>query len=182
MFCSGCGQSLEAGQNYCPNCGKPAVPAAPVTPVAPTAPPGPAIPGFDMQLRSYAGKVRVLAVLWFVYAALSLVAGFVGMAFARAFLSGAFGNWLNGPLANGPVSPSWLFPAMMHFAWTILVIRAVLAVVAGWGLMERAQWGRIVAIVAAVLALIRFPLGTALGIATLIILLGWRNTALYEQL
>jgi len=41
--------------------------------------------------------------------------------------------------------------------------------------------GRIVAIIAAILSLIRFPLGTALGIWTLIVLLGYRNTTLYEQ-
>jgi hypothetical protein len=48
--------------------------------------------------------------------------------------------------------------------------------------LERTQWGRIVAIVAAILCLIRIPLGTALGIATLIILMGTRNWALYEDL
>jgi len=59
---------------------------------------------------------------------------------------------------------------------------SLLAVVAGWGLLERAQWGRVLAIIAGILALIRFPLGTALGIATLVILLGSRNSALYEQI
>jgi hypothetical protein len=58
----------------------------------------------------------------------------------------------------------------------------VLCVVAGWGLLERAEWGRIVAIIAAILSLIKFPFGTALGIATLVILLGYRNTVLYERL
>ncbi len=68
------------------------------------------------------------------------------------------------------------------FVWILLSVRVILCVVAGWGLLERTQWGRIVAIVAAILCLIRIPLGTALGIATLIILLGYRNSALYEQL
>jgi hypothetical protein len=57
-----------------------------------------------------------------------------------------------------------------------------LALAAGWGLMERAPWGRIVAIVAAFLSLLRFPFGTALGIWTLVVLLGYRNSTLYEQL
>jgi hypothetical protein len=70
----------------------------------------------------------------------------------------------------------------MHLIWVALFGRAILAVVAGWGLLERTQWGRIVAIVAAILSLIRFPLGTALGIWTLIVLLGYRNSTLYEQL
>jgi len=175
MFCSGCGQSLEAEQNFCPRCGKPATPAAQVSPAAPPVP-GP-IPGFDLLVRNYAGKVRVLAVLWFVYAALSVLAGFAGLAFLRAFLSGSFGSWMG---SSAP--PSWVFPTIIHFAWIAIAIRTILAVVAGWGLIERTQWGRIIAIVAAILALIRFPLGTALGIATLVILLGSRNSAPYEQL
>jgi hypothetical protein len=40
----------------------------------------------------------------------------------------------------------------------------------------------VVAIVAAVLSLLKFPFGTALGIWTLVVLLGYQNTTLYEQL
>jgi hypothetical protein len=64
----------------------------------------------------------------------------------------------------------------------VIVIRAGLALVAGWGLMERSEWGRIVAIVAAFLSILKFPFGTALGIWTLVMLLGYRNTTLYDQL
>jgi hypothetical protein len=39
-----------------------------------------------------------------------------------------------------------------------------------------------VAIVAAFLSLLKFPLGTAMGIWTLVVLLGYRNATLYEQL
>ena len=38
------------------------------------------------------------------------------------------------------------------------------------------------AIVVAILSLIKFPFGTALGIWTLVVLIGYRNTTLYEQL
>jgi hypothetical protein len=76
----------------------------------------------------------------------------------------------------------WIFPVLLRFTWIFVVGRAALAAVAGWGLLERAPWGRIVAIIAAILCLVRIPLGTALGIATLIILMGTRNWALYEDL
>ena len=65
---------------------------------------------------------------------------------------------------------------------SIMVVRSALALIAGWGLMERTQWGRVVAIVAAFISLIRIPIGTALGIWTLVTLLGYRNTTLYDQL
>ena len=165
MFCSGCGHALEPGQAFCPQCSRPVAPAVP--------PP----PGLQFQLDSYAGKVRVLGILWIVYAGVSLVAGFAGLAFVKSFFAGGFGPWM-----HGPMSPDWFGPAWLHFIWILLSVRVILCAVAGWGLLERTQWGRIVAIVAAILCLIRIPLGTALGIATLVILLGYRNSALYEQL
>ena len=55
--------------------------------------------------------------------------------------------------------PMFFMPAILHFAWVFLVLRTGLALVAGWGLMERAPWGRIVAIVAAFpLQLFKYPL------------------------
>jgi len=62
------------------------------------------------------------------------------------------------------------------------LVRVSLAALAGWGLLERTRSGRIVAIVAACLSQLKFPFGTAMGIWTLIVLLGYRNSTLYEQL
>jgi hypothetical protein len=156
---------LEQGQIVCPQCNRP---------VAPAVPP---VPGFEFALAGYASKVRVLGILWLVYAGITLVFGIVGLAFAHAFLSGGFG-----PFAHSHVPQTWFFPGLLSIAWVFMLGRTVLAVVAGWGLLERSQWGRIVAIIAAILCLIRIPLGTALGIATLIILIGARNWMLYDEL
>jgi len=169
MFCSGCGHAIEAGQGLCPQCGRAVASATP-----PVAPP----PGFEMELAHYAGKVRVLGVLWLVWAGLSLLLGFAAMSFLHAFFSGGFGPWGNGR----PMFPDWFGPALVHFAWLMLSLRAILCVIAGWGLLERTQWGRVLAIIAAIINLIKFPLGTALGIATLVILLGYRNSTLYDSL
>jgi hypothetical protein len=110
------------------------------------------------------------------------VLGFIGLAFANAFLSGQFGPWMHGPWMHGPIPPEWLGPAVLHLAWVYLVVRAGLALAAVWGLLERAPWGRIVAIVSAIVSILKFPFGTALGIWTLVVLLGYRNSTLYEQL
>lgn len=170
MYCSGCGQVLTPGQTACPQCGRQA--GIPV----------PVVPGLAYQLESYAGKVRALSIVWFVYAGLSVAWGLAGLAFAGMVISGQFGPWMNGPWSHGPIPPGVFGPALMRFAWVTVLVRAGLALVAGWGLYEHAQWGRIVAIVAAILCLLKFPLGTALGIWTLVVLLGYRNTTLYEQL
>jgi hypothetical protein len=143
------------------------------------------VPGLEFELQNYASKVKALAVVWYIYAAFALLTGIVGLAFANAFLSGRFGPWMQGPWAHNPMPPMWFMPAFLHFAWVFLVLRAALALAAGWGLMERAPWGRIVAIVAAVVTIFSLShllFGTALGIWTLVVLLGYRNTTLYEQL
>ena len=172
MYCSGCGLALAPGQGICPQCGRPA------------APPVPAVPGGEFEVQNYAGKVKTLAIAWFVYAGVSLIFGIIGLAFLNAFFSG-FCPWMHSqqdPWMHGPMPFMGFMPAIMHFAWVFIVLRSGLALVAAWGLLERAPWGRIVAIVVAFLSLIKFPFGTAMGIWTLIVLLGYRNARLYEQL
>ena len=155
------------GQVQCPRCGRPQTVGVPP------------VPGFEFELNSYAGKVRALSIVWFIYAGITLLFSFLGMAFARAFMFNHFGPWGHW---DGPVRPEWFGPAFLHFVWVFVVARAVLLFAAGWGLIERAPWGRMVAIVAAFLSLIKFPFGTALAIWTLVMLMGYRNQRLYEQL
>jgi hypothetical protein len=169
MFCSGCGHALAPGQAFCAQCGRPS--AAVIPP----------IPGLQFQLQSYAGKIRVLAIFWFIYAGIALLTGFAGLAFAHAIMSGAFGQWMHGPLP-----PMALGHFMLQFVWFFVIAKVALAVCAGWGLMQRAQWGRMVAIIAAIFSMITpsggFLFSLAMGIWTLVLLLGYRNGTLYEQL
>jgi hypothetical protein len=170
MFCSGCGYALAAGQPVCPQCGRPAAPVIPP------------VPGFQFQLENYAGQVRTLSLVWFIYAGLSLLTGFAGLTFLHAFMSNHFGPFAHGPWGDGNGPPEWLGQAIFHFAWVAVLFRTALAFIAGWGLHERSEWGRIVAIVVAFLSLLKFPFGTVLGIWTLVALLGYRNSTLYAQL
>ena len=68
----------------------------------------------------------------------------------------------------------------LRFAWVTLLIRCGLALAAGLGLMQKAPWGRWVAIVAGCLALIHLPFGTVLGIWTLVVLLNAPNALGYD--
>jgi hypothetical protein len=174
MFCSGCGQAIVAGQQVCTHCGRPTVGPPPPAP--------PLVPNFAFELANYSNRIRALSTVWFIYGGLSLALGIVGLAFANSFLNGG-GFWMHGPWArNGfPFNPGF-GPAIIHFAWIMVILRSSLAFVAGYGLMERAPWGRVLAIVAAFLSILKIPLGTALAIWTLVTLLGYRNTSLYDQL
>ncbi len=179
MYCSGCGFALAQGQAACPQCGRP-VPAPIPGPVPP-------IPGFEFQIQSYAGKIRALSIVWFAYAGLTLLFGFLMLTFANALLMHRFGpSWMFSPwnfgMGNGPFENNWFALAILRFAWVAIFFRAALAVAAGWGLYERTSWGRVVAVIAAVFSLLKFPWGTALGIWTLVMLLGYRNTTLYDRL
>jgi hypothetical protein len=139
----------------------------------------PPVPAMQFQLESYSGRVRALSVVWFIYASLTLALSFVGMAFASAFMFNHFGPWGRW---EGPFRPEWFGPAVLHFVWLFVVLRAALLFGAAWGLMERAPWGRVLAIVAAFLSLLKFPIGTAIGIWTLVTLMGYRNQTLYDHL
>lgn len=162
MYCSTCGTQLVSDQTFCPQCGR-------------AVPPPPRIPGMEFALESYRGKIRALSIVWFVYAGISLILGFAGLSFARAFFGSHFG-----PFTNHPMPPGFL--PLFHLAWIAVSVRSILGAVAGWGLLEHAPWGRVMAMIVAFLSLLHFPLGTALGIWTLVVLLGYRNSMLYEQL
>jgi len=165
MYCSVCGHALVPGQPVCQQCGR-AVVMAPV----------PQVPGFQFELTSYASRLRALSVVWYIYGGLAVVSGLMGMAFADAFFQGRFQHWM-----RGPFPPIWLSPTIVHFIWVIVLVRAGLALAAGYGLMHRAPWGRVVAIIAAFCSIYKFPFGTALAIWTLITLMGYRNTTLYDH-
>jgi hypothetical protein len=169
MFCSACGSGLTPGQAVCPRCGAPLMSVPP-----------PTYPGFQFEMANYASKMRALSTVWFIYGALSLVLGVLGMAFFDTWMANR-GHWMHGPWAHGGF-PFWFGPTILRFGWMYVIARAGLAIMAGWGLMERASWGRIVAIIAAFVNLIKFPFGTALGIWTLLMLLGYRNNTLYDRL
>lgn len=171
MFCSGCGHALVPGQQACPQCGRP------------LPPPPPPVPNLAFEVANYANRVRALSTVWFIYGGLVIVTGIIGLSFANAFFSHGFAPWMHGPMNRGdfPFGPGF-GSAIIHFAWIMIAVRAGLAFAAGWGLMERAPWGRVVAIVAAFLSILKIPFGTALAIWTLVTLLGFRNSSLYDQL
>jgi hypothetical protein len=177
MFCSACGNGLTAGQAACPRCGAPLMSVPP-----------PTYPGFQFEMANYASKMRALSTVWFIYGAVTLVFGVLGMAFFDAWMANR-GPWMHGPWMHGPWAhggfPFWFAPTLVRFGWMYVIARSGLAIMAGWGLMERASWGRIVAIIAGffnILHITGFPFSTAIGIWTLVMLLGYRNNTLYDRL
>ena len=122
--------------------------------------------------------LQTLGILWIAYAGYTLL----GWLVALTALHGIFGahTWfMGGPnLTHAPFFGGWMVP----FVTTILVIRAILSLTVGISLVTRQPWGRIFAIVIAILTLVKPVTGTVLGIYTLWVLLGPNGTQDYNQL
>jgi hypothetical protein len=177
MVCTVCGGSVLPGSRFCSRCGAQAsdAPGAPAGGVYSA--PQPMAHHYGPPMMAPSPRVQrnlqTLGILWLVYAAYRVVAALIGMfvlhVLARRSWSG--GDW---PFSH-PGGPSMNFHAGLLEALVPVIAVAVafsvaLALLAGYGLLNRKPWGRTVAIVAGILALIKFPMGTALGIYTLWVL------------
>jgi hypothetical protein len=123
--------------------------------------------------------LQTLGVLWCVFGAFRVLSALFGYFIFRAATWHRFGgDWPFG--WGGMHNPPWM--ALLPVFVTMTVVMAALALFAGYSLLNRKSWGRILAIVLAVLALIKFPLGTALGIYTLWVLAPMTSAMEYEAM
>jgi len=142
MFCDRCGTRLSDQTRFCPTCGK----AAGITPFMPVH-------------SRIAGHVRLLGILWLALSALHLFPGLMFLSLA------GHGMWF-----LPPGVPGFVHGIFGVIGWMFLA-GGILGLVTGWGLLQREPWARTLAIVMACLNLLHMPLGTALGIYTLWVLL-----------
>ena len=154
MYCDACGAKIEEGQSFCRACGKAVGAVAPA--------PHPA--------KRVAAHLRVLTALWLARGVLLLVPGF--------FLL-AFGHW-HFP-TEGPFDPQGLLRSLLSSIAWIMLVGAAACFVAAWGLLERAPWARIFAIVLGAISLVELPFGTALGIYSLWVLLPESSETEYRE-
>jgi hypothetical protein len=173
MHCSGCGQDLVAGQGFCPRCGRASGLGMPMA-----SGPG-AAPWGWLPLAQIERQVNSLAVGWFVYSGLAAFFGLIGLAFWNASTGGHMGEL--GSLCCRIVRPGFGF-SWIGFACVALLLHVGLGFAAGFGLMQKTTWGRWVAIVAGLVAILHFPFGTAMGIWTLVVLLKAPNAAGYDAM
>lgn len=128
-----------------------------------------------------ARHLQVLSMLWLAFGAYRLLSGLLGMFFLSAFATHAWGPG-NFPFgSHGALPPSWMAFLLPVIA-TTTAVSAVLAFVSGYGLITRRSWGRVLAIIAAVLALFKFPIGTVLGVYTLWVLALGQSGAEYDAI
>lgn len=146
MFCDACGAALQPGQAYCTRCSKQVI--------------GPVVEGSGRVAR----HAHLLGILWIAYSALSLIGGVILMIVSHTVF-GPFG------LPHMPGGPPMFIRPLLSAIAVVLICKAVAGIAAGLGLLQRQDWGRILAIVLGAISLINIPFGTAIGIYTLWVLL-----------
>ena len=186
MYCDGCGNQLTSGGQFCTKCGKPIVPSGVASAAAAGRATGQAAAGnYGVRASTAAGadgrvrrNIQRLATLWMINGILRLLGVGWVMVFGRMFIpplrgwmGPGFGWSLDSVLSRGIFS-----------AGIILAFFGVLHLVLAWGLFEREPWARFLGLALGFLALLRFPLGTALGIYTLWVLLPEGSGAEYERM
>ncbi|MDX1407440.1 MAG: hypothetical protein R3330_04885 [Saprospiraceae bacterium] len=98
---------------------------------------------------------NAVAYLNFAYAALIvLTALIVGVVFS------IFGSVPSGEIPSDVLSLLYSIGGIIAF---ILVVISLPYFLAGYGILKRYEWGRIMGIIVGALALLSFPLGTAIG-------------------
>lgn len=175
MFCDQCGTEAAMGAHFCSNCGRP----LPGT-VYQTASTVPRTPVYVVSSNRVNEHIRILGILWIVYGVFhAAVVGciwFVGRMVLPSVLSAVSPHFVFGD------SLTRIVQGELAFVSVFFILEAVLAFFAAWGLLERQSWGRVVAIIAAVLSLWHIPLGTALGIYTLWVLMPSASESEYRNL
>ena len=74
-------------------------------------------------------------------------------------------------LATGEPDATWILGIVGTSVCALLALLGIPGIVAGYGLLRRKGWGRILALVVGFLGLVNLPLGTAIGIYTFWVLL-----------
>jgi len=156
MFCNRCGTEIQAAFNHCPKCGQPV-----------------AWPAAGIAQNRLEKHLRTLGTLWIIVGCLWLLPSFILMT-----LSGVAHFVIPGTEEVGRI----LGPFLMFVLGGSLLIVGVGGILVGWGLMRRQHWARIVAIVIGVISLFHPPIGTALGIYTLWVLLADEGGLEYRRI
>lgn len=165
MYCSKCGSALKQNQPLCPACGHPAGKLF-----------------LEEAARAAAEQTRFdrmihrLSGYWLIFAALSLALGLAGF-----FIGPVGANAHSTPYEPWPHPPIWNWTMGGDVIWILLASRVALALMAAWGLRQRCEWCRPVAMLAGAAAITQFPIGLVLGAFTIAVLIGKHRAALYAH-
>ncbi|MDX1615104.1 MAG: hypothetical protein R3300_12400 [Candidatus Promineifilaceae bacterium] len=123
-----------------------------------------------MNQKELDTHVRILGWIHIISNAIFLVIG--GLVFLLLTSIGMF---------SGDSEAFGILSVVAIFVTAVMAIVALPGILAGVGLLRRASWGRILALVVGVLGLFNVPIGTIIGVYTLWVLLQQEATAYFSQ-
>lgn len=114
--------------------------------------------------------IKLIGVLWIVLGGLSLAIGFIGFVvlFGVSFIPDM-----------DPEVP-FILRTIGSIAVFFFALIGVPKIIAGIGLLKRKEWGRILTLIVSFISLLNFPLGTALGVYSIIILVKEETIPLFK--
>lgn len=168
MFCQYCGKAVDDAAQFCTSCGKARIGVAPSA-------------GLEVAAQKMASHVKILGVLWIVYSVFRVLMGVWSVIFSRYMLPMMSGFFPQEPTPL-PISIMDMLRAIYAFSFAYSLVMGAIGLVAGWALLQRETWGRVVAIVIAIISVISIPFGTALAVYTFVILLASGAEQNYRRL
>jgi len=139
MFCDGCGAAVQPGQGFCSRCGKPVV--GPVTALQPR----------RSRVREH---VHLLGILWLAISAMNTIGGVVLYIVANTLLAHLHEM-------GAPEAPTAFLRPLLSVVAIFILAKAACGFIAGYGLLQREPWARVIALVLGFLSLFNIPFGTA---------------------
>ena len=138
------------------------------------------IMGGGMAMQARPGRVqshvRLIAILWLALSAFNTVAAVILYVLANTLLAHV-GNY------GAPEEVGGFLRPLLSVVAIVLLAKAAIGFITGWGLLQHQKWARIVILVLGFFSLFtNIPFGTALGIYTLWVLLPSESEREYDAL
>ena len=115
--------------------------------------------------------IDIIAILWIVLGVLSFVGGMItfGILFGISFIP------------DMGIEAPIILRTVGIIIGIIAAVLSIPKIIAGIGLMRRQEWGRILTLIISFLAILNFPLGTALAIYSFVILIKEETIQLFKK-
>jgi hypothetical protein len=160
MFCDGCGSAVQPGQAFCSRCGKQVV--------------GP-VAVMQMLPGRVQGHVHLLGIVWLAISAFNTIGSVVLYILANTLFAHLHE-------LGAPDAPTSFLRPLLSVVAVFVLAKAACGFIAGWGLLQREPWARIIALVLGFIALFNIPFGTAVGVYTLWVLLPAQSEQEYDAI